>query len=368
MMQSQSQHSHRHMSLSASPEQLISASMTTSCSAESHAELCANLKRNHIITSLQVYNAMLACDRKQFIPRAVRAQLASSNAGLASSLYSDQAVPIGQLSTMSSPSSHAVALQSLFDSIQSAGDAIATQHSSLHVLDIGSGSGYLTAALALCLNDANRSVRVTGVDHSATLIQQSLQALQQHHPSLLSTGRVAFRTCPSELSRIAAIFHSDSGTTAPKFDAIHIGFAVRDSELPASLIAMLRTGGVLLAPMPQSKDSHQQQLTLFRRSRDESVTECTNTPIMTCVFAAQRASAPSKDVDSLADFESETAELQRRLDAMSQRVRDWTAEFKSANDGMRPTLIQMHASQECRVCLEEAARLRIQIKKRQLLK
>lgn len=194
---------------------------------------------------------------------------------------------------MSSPSSHAVALQILYEALmqsKSSDDKVA------HVIDIASGSSYFTCALALCFNSQSSAsestrprVRVTGVDHSATLVEQARDALRQNHPALLSSGQVEFRQCPSDLSLIASMFSaSHSG-----FAAIHIGFAVREATLPASLLSLLRPGGVLLAPMSDDAESHQ-QLTLLKRSADASSPAFKREHIMSCVFAPQRCRTVSQ--------------------------------------------------------------------------
>ncbi len=76
-----------------------------------------------VIKTKEVINAMLAVDRKHFAPY---------------SPYSDAPQPIGYGATISAPHMHGFALECLYNKLTTA----------KNVLDVGSGSGYLTAAMA----------------------------------------------------------------------------------------------------------------------------------------------------------------------------------------------------------------------------
>lgn len=57
-------------------------------------------------------------------------------------------------------------------------------------LDIGSGSGYLTACMALMIGSRGR---VIGVEHIPELVDKSIENVQIDHPELLSSNRVKFK-------------------------------------------------------------------------------------------------------------------------------------------------------------------------------
>lgn len=54
-------------------------------------------------------------------------------------------------------------------------------------LDVGSGSGYLTACMAIMLGDNGKAV---GIDHIPELVEKSIKNVKKDNPKLLSTKRV----------------------------------------------------------------------------------------------------------------------------------------------------------------------------------
>lgn len=59
----------------------------------------------------------------------------------------------------------------------------------LSVLDIGSGSGYLTVCMAYMVGSKGR---VVGVEHIPELVEQAKKNTTQDHPAYLEEGRIAF--------------------------------------------------------------------------------------------------------------------------------------------------------------------------------
>ena len=82
------------------------------------------------------------------------------------------------------------------------------------VLDIGSGSGFLTACFA---NLVRPNGKVIGVDHIPELIQLSESNVRKHHPELLDSGILEF-----------VIGDGRSGLQrAGPYHAIHVGAAAK---------------------------------------------------------------------------------------------------------------------------------------------
>lgn len=79
---------------------------------------------NGLIRSDRVFQAMLKFDRGEFMPRMLR-----------QSAYFDRPQELGFRATISAPHMHAIALEQLLDCLQPG----------MTVLDIGAGSGYLSA-------------------------------------------------------------------------------------------------------------------------------------------------------------------------------------------------------------------------------
>lgn len=54
-------------------------------------------------------------------------------------------------------------------------------------LDIGSGSGYLTACMAIMLGENGKAV---GIDHIPELVEKSIKNVRKDNPELLNSQRV----------------------------------------------------------------------------------------------------------------------------------------------------------------------------------
>ncbi|PRW60862.1 hypothetical protein C2E21_1329 [Chlorella sorokiniana] len=103
------------------------------------------------------------------------------------------------------------------------------------VLDVGSGSGYLAAAMGLMVGDEGK---VIGVEKHAELAQLSIVNVRRDHPELLDKGVVELR---------AGNVLGDALEGEEPFDAIHVGAAA--SSLPDVLVQKLKTGGRMVIPV-----------------------------------------------------------------------------------------------------------------------
>jgi protein-L-isoaspartate(D-aspartate) O-methyltransferase len=138
--------------------------------------------------------------------------------------YVDSPCPIGYGATISAPHMHAHALELLKDRLVDGAK----------VLDVGSGSGYLTACLAHMVGPNGK---VYGVEHIEELVEQSKENIKRDCPALLESRRVT-------------ILHADGrvglGEYSP-FDVIHVGASAR--ELPQMLVEQLKEGGRMVIPV-----------------------------------------------------------------------------------------------------------------------
>lgn len=107
----------------------------------SNATLVDSLRRNNLITTPRVFNAMSSIDRAHFCP---------------SDPYRDCPQPLGHAATISAPHMHANAAESLLPYL----------NPGAKVLDVGSGSGYLTCVLAALVMPGGT---VVGVEHIEAL-------------------------------------------------------------------------------------------------------------------------------------------------------------------------------------------------------
>ncbi|KAI1895663.1 hypothetical protein AGOR_G00108540 [Albula goreensis] len=188
---------------------LLSRTMAWMSSGKTQAELISRLRDHGVIKSDRVFDAMLATDR-----------------GLYSRdyPYADSPQSIGYKATISAPHMHAHALEVLSDKLAEGSSA----------LDVGSGSGYLTACFARMVGPTGR---VVGIDHIDELVQESIRNIRGDDPELLTSGRIKLIVGDGRLG------YSDG---AP-YDAIHVGAAA--PTLPKALLAQLKPGGRLVLPV-----------------------------------------------------------------------------------------------------------------------
>ena len=193
---------------------------------KSHAELIENLRANKQIKTQRVFDAMLAVDRGFFTVEGVDDPTNS---------YMDKPKPIGFGATISAPHMHAQMCELLAARHPAAApDSTTTGSAALRVLDVGSGSGYLTAVLAELFGPG---ARVVGVDHIPELVERSRTAVRACRPGLLDSGRV----------RLELTDGREGYPAAAPFDIIHVGAAA--PEMPPALCEQLAPGGRMVVPV-----------------------------------------------------------------------------------------------------------------------
>lgn len=172
-------------------------------------DLISQLKRNKIIKSPRVEEAMKKVDRGNYC---------------SFSPYMDSPQAIGYGVTISAPHMHAHALEMLKDHLFEGAKA----------LDVGSGSGYLTACMAEMVGNSGK---VIGIDHIPELVEKSRQNIKRGNVDLLESGRVLLVTGDGRQG------YADD---AP-YDAVHVGAAAH--PIPDALIQQLKPGGRLFIPV-----------------------------------------------------------------------------------------------------------------------
>ncbi|EPS26557.1 hypothetical protein PDE_01494 [Penicillium oxalicum 114-2] len=195
------------------------------CSGSTNTELIENLFKAELIKNQRVKEAMLGVDRAHYAP---------------SRPYSDSPQSIGHGATISAPHMHGHACEYLIDHL----------HPGARVLDIGSGSGYLTHVLANLITSGPGSEqeqeqgRVIGIDHIPELVELARSNMNKSKQGqhLQQSGQVKFITADGRLGWKAE---------AP-YDAIHVGAAAE--ELHPVLIEQLRAPGRLFIPVESKSE------------------------------------------------------------------------------------------------------------------
>lgn len=182
---------------------------------KTNAELMNNLWKNGVIKSDAVLQAMKATDRKHYCSH---------------HSYDDRPQGIGFHATISAPHMHAYALEVLQSQL--------TNSSNARALDVGSGTGYLTACMARMIGEGGVAI---GIDHIPELVHTSIENIKKDDEILLTSGRVIMKQGDGRLG------HNPQNITTGLYDAIHVGAAA--AEVPQALLNQLKPGGRLILPV-----------------------------------------------------------------------------------------------------------------------
>lgn len=200
------------------------------CHGHSHREMLDRLKKANIIKSMAVYNVLLETDRRFYAP---------------STPYKDAPLAIGHGQTISAPHMHAHVLQEIYPHLP--------VNQSLSLLDVGCGSGYLTACFARWCR--KHGGHVYGMDIHKELVQNSRKHISADDPQILNHTTL----------QVGNGYDGWKGDV--EFDAIHVGAAA--PVVPVKLVEQLKADtGVLIVPVgPQ--DGIQTLLKIQRTASSE---------------------------------------------------------------------------------------------------
>lgn len=179
-------------------------------------DLMDQLVNEKMLFSKEVYNSMMQVDRADFAP---------------SRPYQNNAQRIGCNVVISAPDLHSYCLEALKDFLIEGNT----------VLDVGFGSGYLTAAMSKMMNDKGT---VIGIEHIKELYDFGMKNICKNHKNLIDTQKIRLILGDGRLG---------CKEFAP-YKCIHIGAAAK--QVPDEIYRQLDFGGRLVMPLGDSNNQY----------------------------------------------------------------------------------------------------------------
>ena len=214
--------------------------------------LLINLIVSGYIKTENVLYSMLITDKYNF----VNEEYIEGNDifGQLNHIYSDSPLQMGYNVNISAPHMHAFALENLAP--------FCTEGAK--ILDIGSGSGYLTVALSKMINDTGL---VVGVEHIPDLYQFSINNVGKNYPDLLN-------------NKIIFVNQDGRKGFAPygPYKVIHVGAA--SEQLPQELINQLDRNGRMFIPI--GPEGGEQIIYLIDKDHNGNITSI---PILSVAYS-----------------------------------------------------------------------------------
>ena len=180
-----------------------------------------DLKTKGVLKTERVAETMKAVDRKHYVPNP-------------SKHYVDSPQAIGHNASISAPHMHAHTLELLKGVLVDGAT----------VLDVGSGSGYLTTCMAYMCAPYGYAV---GIDCVKELTLQAMKSIENDNPELLRHN----------VFMVTGDGHNGYSAKAP-YDVIHVGGAT--PVVPQALYDQLKCGGRMIIPVgPHNGDQYLEQ-------------------------------------------------------------------------------------------------------------
>ncbi|KAK6445982.1 protein-L-isoaspartate(D-aspartate) O-methyltransferase [Trichoderma asperellum] len=215
--------------------------MAWRCSGSSNAGLIANMWTNGLISDPLV-------DRGHYAPAMP---------------YQDSPQPIGYDATISAPHMHASAVEHVLPRLLPSETSPAPR-----VLDIGSGSGYLTHLFAELVGDRGL---VVGLEHIQELrdLGEANMGKSREGKQLLDSGQAKFVVGDGRLGWVEAARQGEEeyGTA---WDVIHVGAAAK--EVHAPLLEQLKAPGCMFIPVDDDSSGWNQSVWRIEKDEEGNIT------------------------------------------------------------------------------------------------
>ena len=184
--------------------------------------LLTKLYNDKVIKTQLVVDTMFQVDRADFIEK---------------DPYSDDSQYIGFHVVISAPHMHAYALEYLSPALNNFRNF---NPKNFRILDIGSGSGYLTVCLSKLINDQGI---VVGIEHIPELFQKGKKNIEKHHKNLLDEKKIVLLNCDGR----------NGYNQLGPYQLIHVGAAAE--KVPKVLVDQLDKGGRMFIPIGLDLDN-----------------------------------------------------------------------------------------------------------------
>jgi protein-L-isoaspartate(D-aspartate) O-methyltransferase len=184
--------------------------------------LLNKLRQEGVVRSQWVYDTMLKVDRADFIEK---------------NPYFDNSQYLGYNVVISAPHMHAYALEYLSPALTNFRNF---NPKNFRILDIGSGSGYLTVCLSKLIDDEGI---VVGIEHIPELFLKGKRNIQKHHKNLLDDKKIILLNLDGRNG------YKELGP----YQLIHVGAAAE--KIPQVLVDQLAKGGRMFIPIGLDPDN-----------------------------------------------------------------------------------------------------------------
>ncbi|CAM1503605.1 Fc.00g011960.m01.CDS01 [Cosmosporella sp. VM-42] len=223
--------------------------MAWRCSGSTNAALIDNMWSNGLITDARVKQAFLKVDRGHYAPAMP---------------YEDSPQPIGHSATISAPHMHASAIEHMLSYLLPSSTSPAPR-----ILDIGSGSGYLTHVMAELVGDKGL---VVGLEHIKELkeLGETNMAKSEGGKRLLESGKVRFRVGDGRKGWVEPPREGEEDE-GKGWDAIHVGASAK--EIHPHLLEQLKAPGCMFIPVDDDDDGYSQHVWRIEKDGNGEVTK-----------------------------------------------------------------------------------------------
>jgi protein-L-isoaspartate(D-aspartate) O-methyltransferase len=262
-----------------------------SCHGRNQQDMVYRLHQAGIIRSEEVYRVMSMVDRKNYFPSTSSGSSINNNNNNANYYYEDAPNSIGYGQTISAPHMHAYVLEEIISHLRTNINSpyynlIMNKNSQslIQFLDVGCGSGYITACFGRWLQSPSSTTTINNNENNNNS-RKSILGLKGYTygidivPELvkLSTDNIMKQDSDLFNAPLLSRFDDDDNNNqnntshqsivslqvgngyqglkeyAP-YDIIHVGAAA--STLPKELCQQLKVGGLLIVPIDDNNDDN----------------------------------------------------------------------------------------------------------------